>query len=93
MHSCGINEEHYKLYRFEMPPKGFPLALFDMHITENIGFEKFDILSQNQVIKKCSEIQTLSKKMKQSVMKFLSTGKTIGFLYRKSCHAWIIATA
>jgi DNA polymerase-3 subunit alpha/error-prone DNA polymerase len=23
----------------EMPPKGFPLALFDMHIAENIGFE------------------------------------------------------
>jgi hypothetical protein len=23
----------------EMPPKGFSLALFDMHIAENIGFE------------------------------------------------------
>jgi DNA polymerase-3 subunit alpha/error-prone DNA polymerase len=26
-------------YRFEMPPKGFPLALFDMHIAENIGLK------------------------------------------------------
>jgi DNA polymerase-3 subunit alpha/error-prone DNA polymerase len=30
-----------------MPPKGFPL--FDMHIAENIGFEKFDILSQRGI--------------------------------------------
>jgi DNA polymerase III alpha subunit len=30
----------------EMPPKGFPIVQFDMHVAESIGFEKFDILSQ-----------------------------------------------
>jgi hypothetical protein len=34
---------------------------------------------------------TLSKK-NQSVMNFY-TGKLLAVLYRKSCHAWIIATA
>jgi DNA polymerase-3 subunit alpha/error-prone DNA polymerase len=40
MHSCGIliSEEPITNYTvLEMPPKG--LALFDMHIAENIGFE------------------------------------------------------
>jgi DNA polymerase-3 subunit alpha/error-prone DNA polymerase len=52
MHSCGIliSEEPITNYTvLEMPPKGFSLALFDMHIAENIGFEKFDILSQRGI--------------------------------------------
>ena len=47
MHSCGIliSEEPITNYTpLEMPPKGFPIALFDMHIAEDIGLEKFDIL-------------------------------------------------
>jgi len=30
----------------EMPPKGFPTAQIDMHVAENIGLQKFDVLSQ-----------------------------------------------
>jgi DNA-directed DNA polymerase III PolC len=30
----------------DYPPKGLPTTQFDMHIAEDIGFEKFDILSQ-----------------------------------------------
>lgn len=50
MHSCGIiiSEEPITNYTpLEMPPKGFPIVLFDMHIAESIGFEKFDILSRS----------------------------------------------
>ena len=52
MHSCGIliSEEPITNYTpLEMPPKGFPIVLFDMHIAESIGFEKFDILSQRGI--------------------------------------------
>ena len=52
MHSCGIliSEEPITNYTpLEMPPKGFPIVLFDMHIAEDIGFEKFDILSQRGI--------------------------------------------
>lgn len=49
MHSCGILISEEPITNFtalEMPPKGFPIVQFDMHIAEDIGFEKFDILSQ-----------------------------------------------
>ncbi|WP_262685705.1 hypothetical protein [Chryseobacterium nematophagum] len=49
MHSCGILISEEPITNFtalEMPPKGFPIIQFDMHIAEDIGFEKFDILSQ-----------------------------------------------
>lgn len=52
MHACGIiiSEEPLTNYTpLEMPPKGFPIVLFDMHIAEEIGFEKFDILSQRGI--------------------------------------------
>jgi DNA polymerase-3 subunit alpha/error-prone DNA polymerase len=40
MHSCGILlKSHYKLYRFRNASQRLSLALFDMHIAENIGFE------------------------------------------------------
>ncbi len=49
MHSCGIliSEEPITNYSvLEMPPKGFPIVQFDMHVAEDLGFDKFDILSQ-----------------------------------------------
>jgi len=52
MHACGIiiSEEPITNYTpLEMPPKGFPIVLFDMHIAEEIGFDKFDILSQRGI--------------------------------------------
>ena len=52
MHACGIiiSEEPITDYTpLEMPPKGFPIVLFDMHIAEEIGFDKFDILSQRGI--------------------------------------------
>jgi len=101
MHSCGIliSEEPISNYTaLIMPPKGFPIVQFDMHTAEEIGFEKFDILSQRgigsindavKLIRKNKGIQvdirntSLSKNEKQC-NEFLSIGKTIGCFYIES---------
>jgi DNA-directed DNA polymerase III PolC len=101
MHSCGIliSEEPITNYTvLEMPPKGFPIVLFDMHIAEDIGFEKFDILSQrgighiddsvkliekNRGIKVDIRNTSLSKDETKSNT-FLERGKTIGCFYIES---------
>ncbi len=49
IHPCGmlIAEEPIQQYAtLFMPPKGFPTAQIDMFVAENIGLNKFDILSQ-----------------------------------------------
>ena len=101
MHSCGIliSEEPITNYTvLEMPPKGFPIVLFDMHIAEDIGFEKFDILSQRgighiddsvKLIKKNRGIKvdirnTTVSKNEAKANEFLSVGNTIGCFYIES---------
>ncbi len=46
----------------DYPPKGLPTVQFDMYTAEEIGFEKFDILSQRGIghIKDCKEIIKLN---------------------------------
>lgn len=101
MHSCGILISEEPITNFtalEMPPKGFPIVQFDMHTAEDIGFEKFDILSQRglgtikdtvELIKEKRGIDidikdtTLSKNEKVC-NEFLSIGKTIGCFYIES---------
>lgn len=101
MHSCGIiiSEKpitHYSA--LEMPPKGFPIVQFDMHVAEEIGFDKFDILSQRgighiddavKLIKKNRNIDvnirdTSISKDEVKCNDFLSRGKTIGCFYIES---------
>lgn len=101
MHSCGIliSEEPITNYSvLEMPPKGFPIVLFDMHTAEDIGLEKFDILSQRgighiddsvKLIEKNRGIRlnirdTSISKNEASCNKFLQQGKTIGCFYIES---------
>ncbi|WP_281225547.1 DNA polymerase III subunit alpha [Flavobacterium aquiphilum] len=101
MHSCGIliSEEPITNYSvLEMPPKGFPIALFDMHIAEDIGFDKFDILSQRgighiddsvKLIEKNRGIKvdirnTALSKDEATANIFLARGKTIGCFYIES---------
>ncbi len=101
MHSCGIliSEEPITNYTpLEMPPKGFPIVLFDMHVAEAIGFEKFDILSQRgighiddtvKLIAKNRGIQinirdTRISKNESKSNTFLAQGKTIGCFYIES---------
>lgn len=49
IHAGGIVISEESIYNFtalNMPPKGFPTTQFDMYVAEDIGFAKFDILSQ-----------------------------------------------
>ena len=101
MHSCGIliSEEPITNYTpLEMPPKGFPIVLFDMHIAEDIGLEKFDILSQRgighiddsvKLIEKNKGIRlnirdTSISKNEASCNAYLVIGRTIGCFYIES---------
>ncbi len=101
MHSCGIliSEEPITNYTaLEMPPKGFPIVQFDMHIAEDIGFEKFDILSQRgighidesvRLIEKNRGIKvdirdTRLSKDEATANQYLATGRTIGCFYIES---------
>ncbi|MHA3786843.1 DNA polymerase III subunit alpha [Flavobacterium hauense] len=101
MHSCGIiiSEEPITNYTaLEMPPKGFPIVQFDMHVAEDIGFEKFDILSQRgighindsvKLIEKNKGIKvdirnTSLSKDEIKANEYLSRGKTIGCFYIES---------
>lgn len=101
MHSCGIIISEEPITNFtalEMPPKGFPIVQFDMHVAEEIGFEKFDILSQrglgtiNDAVKLIEEKQGINvnirdvrlSKDEEKCNEYLSRGKTIGCFYIES---------
>ena len=101
MHSCGILISEEPITNFtalEMPPKGFPIVQFDMHVAENIGFDKFDILSQRGIghiddtVKLIKKNQNIDVDIRDvSISKdeikcngFLSHGKTIGCFYIES---------
>ncbi|MBL7473874.1 DNA polymerase III subunit alpha [Robertkochia sediminum] len=54
IHSSGILISERPLHWFSatnMPPKGFPTVQFDMHIAEDVGLYKFDILGQRGLAK------------------------------------------
>ena len=101
MHSCGIIISEEPITNFsalEMPPKGFPIVQFDMHVAESIGFEKFDILSQRgighiddtvKLVRKNQNIEvdirdTSISKDEAKCNEFLSQGRTIGCFYIES---------
>ena len=101
MHSCGIIISEEPITNFtalEMPPKGFPIVQFDMHVAENIGFDKFDILSQRGIghiddtVKLIKENQNIDVDIRDTSLskneakcnELLSQGKTIGCFYIES---------
>lgn len=101
MHACGIliSEEPITNYTaLEMPPKGFPIVQFDMHIAEEIGFEKFDILSQrgighiNDSVKLIQKNRGITVSIRDTAIskdekvcnEFLARGHTIGCFYIES---------
>ncbi|WP_130855588.1 DNA polymerase III subunit alpha [Olivibacter jilunii] len=66
IHASGvlISEKPLTCYSaLDYPPKGLPTMQFDMYVAEDIGFEKFDILSQRGIghIKDCREIIRLNR--------------------------------
>ncbi|REC61817.1 DNA polymerase III subunit alpha [Chryseobacterium pennae] len=101
MHSCGIIISEEPLTTFtalEMPPKGFPIVQWDMHVAEELGFEKFDILSQrglgtiNDTVKLIEEKRGVKVDIKNTTLskdegrcnEYLRQGKTIGCFYIES---------
>ncbi|GAB2499230.1 DNA polymerase III subunit alpha [Algoriphagus taiwanensis] len=101
IHACGILISHKPIHYYtatDMPPKGFPLAHIDMHIAEDIGLHKFDILSQRGLghIKSSLEIiyqnqgikvdirQVKKFKKDPKIKEHLRTGHTIGAFYVES---------
>ncbi|MDM1554245.1 DNA polymerase III subunit alpha [Chryseobacterium sp. POL2] len=66
IHASGvlISDKPLTCYSaLDYPPKGLPTVQYDMYVAEDIGFEKFDILSQRGIghIKDCREIIKLNK--------------------------------
>ncbi len=101
MHACGvlISEKPLTYYTaMNFPPKGFKTAQFDMYIAEDIGFEKFDILSQRGLGTIHSTIQLVKEKHGDEIdfndtrryvnhpvcNEMLSKGRTIGCFYVES---------
>lgn len=101
MHACGIIISEEPITHFtalEMPPKGFPIIQFDMHTAEELGFEKFDILSQrglgtiNDTVKLIKKNQGISVDIRDTTIsknepqanQFLAEGKTMGCFYIES---------
>src|SRR5690554_4260066 len=61
IHASGVLISELPLTHYsalDYPPKGLPTMQFDMYTAEEIGFEKFDILSQRGIghIKECKKI-------------------------------------
>lgn len=67
IHASGVLISELPLVNYsamDYPPKGLPTMQFDMYVAEDIGFEKFDILSQRGIghIKDCREIVRQNRK-------------------------------
>ena len=101
IHAGGvlISEEPITCYTaLDLPPKGYPTTQWDMYVAEDIGFEKFDILSQRGIghIRDCAEIVRKNRGVRidvHDVARFkndprvksqLKSGKTIGCFYIES---------
>ena len=101
IHAGGVlvSEEPITCYTaLDFPPKGMPTTQWDMHVAEDIGFEKIDILGQRGIghIKECVDIVKKNKntdinihdievlKNNQEVKKQLKAGETLGCFYIES---------
>ncbi len=101
MHACGILISETPISDFsviEKYPKGYPTVQFNMHDAEDIGFEKFDILSQrgighiNDCVRLIQENQNINvdiqnvqlSKNEVNANRLLEQGQTIGCFYIES---------
>lgn len=101
IHAGGIIISEHPLNHYtalQMMPKGFPIVHWDMYVAEDIGFYKFDILSQRGLghIKESVEIIAKNKgtridihqvnafKTDTNVVQLLENGKALGCFYVES---------
>lgn len=83
IHPCGmlISDKPISYYgTLFMPPKGFPTAQMDMFVAENIGLNKFDILSQRGLghIKECLRLIKDNKGVDINIHDFQNFRKNSG---------------
>ncbi|MFM7629620.1 MAG: DNA polymerase III subunit alpha [Algoriphagus sp.] len=101
IHACGILLSHKSIYYYtatDLPPKGFPVTHIDMHIAEDIGLHKFDVLSQRGLGHIKSTLETIYQnqgievnirevekfKKDPKVKSLLRNGHTMGAFYVES---------
>jgi len=101
IHAGGVLISHKPIHYYtatELPPKGFPISHFDMHVAEEIGLHKFDILSQRglghiksaiEIIEKNQGVKVDIKKVAdfkqdEKIKEHLRKGHTIGAFYVES---------
>ncbi|MGB0849714.1 MAG: DNA polymerase III subunit alpha [Bacteroidia bacterium] len=103
IHSSGIVITERPIQYFgatSMPPKGFPTAHFDMHIAEDAGIYKYDILGQrglgkikdaitiikqNQPLSADFDIDDIARfKQDEKIKELLRKGDAIGCFYVES---------
>ncbi|MCF8276239.1 MAG: DNA polymerase III subunit alpha [Flavobacteriales bacterium] len=101
VHSSGILIPELDIHSYSatfLPPKGFPTTQFDMHVAEDVGLHKFDILGQRGLGKIKDSISIIREnqgvevdvhdiprfKEDPSIKKLLKHGKTVGAFYVES---------
>ena len=101
LHPCGILISERPIYEYMslfMPPKGFQTALMDMFTAEDIGLNKFDVLSQRGLghIKDSLRLIRDNKRIQvdihdydtfykdPAIREHVETGDTIGCFYVES---------
>lgn len=101
IHPCGMLVTEKPIYEYAalfMPPKGFATTQMDMFVAENIGINKFDILSQRGLghIKESLRLIKANKKIdvnihdfhnyrhNEAIKKQIREGETIGCFYIES---------
>ncbi len=101
IHAGGVLITEKPVYAYtstDLPPKGFPVAHFEMHNAEDIGIFKFDVLSQRglghikdtiQIVKKNRGIEEDPHRFKDfkkdpGIKKLLEKGRTMGCFYVES---------
>lgn len=101
IHAGGVLISEEPIHYFaaqQMMPKGFPIVQFDMYAAEDMGFHKFDVLSQRGLghIKEAVELISRNRgkavnvhdigriKMDEAVRAQLRSGQCIGCFYIES---------
>lgn len=101
VHAGGILIAESPIHAFsatDLPPKGFPITHFNMHVAEDIGLYKFDVLSQRGLghIKTAVELvqenqgksldirEVEAFKQDPGVQEQLAKGNTLGCFYIES---------
>lgn len=69
VHPAGLIISEKSIHQYTstfLPPKGFPVTQFDMHISEDIGLYKFDILGQRGLAKVKDTLNIIEKRYPNS---------------------------